>query len=149
MMPPSTRTRQARRMAIGILVAGCGLLLPGCGPSKKPRAPVAPGAPAGKILTVPQIERMVQMGTPPSVIYAEMQKSGTVYHLTEQQARDLRAVGMPAALINQLQLTYQHAIGKNPALATSGNYWTELDGYWYGGVPLGWPRDWVAGAPRR
>jgi hypothetical protein len=143
----STRTRLAdRRAAIGVLVAGCVVLLAACGPPSRRRATPSAGA-APRILTVPQIEQMVQRGAPPAVIFGEMERSGTVYRLTEQQTEDLRAVGMPAALISQMELTYQHAIGKNPALATSGNYWAELDGYWYGGLPLGWPRDWVARAP--
>ena len=94
----------------------------------------------------------MQMGTAPSVIQDEIQRSGTVYNLTAQQTRDLRAVGMPPSLIYQMQLTYQRAVRRNPQLATSGSYWTQVDGYWYGGIPLGWPRDWVTGvsaeAPR-
>ena len=43
------------------------------------------------------------MGTPTSKILAEMQKSGTVYNLTTQQMRDLRAVGTPASIISQMQ----------------------------------------------
>ena len=90
---------------------------------------------------------MMQMGTAPSVIQDEIQSSGTVYNLTPQQTRDLRAVGMPPSLINQMQLTYQRAVRRNPQLATSGRYWTQVDSYWYGGIPLGWPHDWVYGAP--
>jgi len=36
----------------------------------------------------------------------------------------------------------------HPELATSNARWTEIDGYWYGGLPYGWPREWVVGAPR-
>lgn len=127
----------AAALALGVLVAGCG----------GPKRPVRPGVGGTKILTVPAIERMVQMGTSPTVIYGEMQRSGTVYNLTTQQVRDLRAVGMPPSLISQMQLTYQYALKKNPQLASTGRYWTQIDNYWYGGVPLGWPRDWVASGP--
>jgi len=85
------------------------------------------------------------MGTSPSVIQGEIQRSGTVYNLTAQQMKDLRAVGMPASLITEMQLTYRHAVGRNPQLATSARYWMQVDGYWYGGIPVGWPRDWLGG----
>jgi len=140
----------ARRAAIAlsVFVGVVALSIAGCSSERRLRAPA--GGP--KILTVPKIERMMQMGTAPSVIQDEIQRSGTVYHLTSQQTRDLRAVGMPPSLINQMQLTYQRAVRRNPQLATSGSYWTQVDGYWYGGTPLGWPRDWVTGvsaeAPR-
>ncbi len=126
-----------------VVAVAMAVLLGGCAPKRTAR-PVPGGR---KILTVPAIERMVQMGTSPSVIYAEMQRSGTVYNLTTQQVRDLRAVGMPPSLISQMQLTYQYAVKKNPQLANTGRYWTQVDNYWYGGVPLGWPRDWVATGP--
>ena len=132
------------RRAVLVLVAACALSLTACSSPRRPST-VAPSGP--KLLTVPAIERMVQMGMQPPVIMGEIQKSGTVYNLTAQQTRDLRAVGMPTSLITQMQRTYQDALRKNPALARSGKYWTQVDGYWYGGIPLGWPRDWVAGAP--
>lgn len=132
-----------RRLASALfaLALTAGLVATGCGPRKPPR-PVT-GAP--KLLTVPAIERMVQMGMTTPAIVAEIQKSGTVYNLTEQQIRDLRAVGMSPALIGQMQQTYQNALRKNPNLSRSGQYWAQVDNYWYGGVPVGWPRDWVGG----
>jgi hypothetical protein len=135
----------ARRAAIAlsVFVGVAALSIAGCSSGSRLRTPV--GGP--KILTVPKIERMMQMGTAPSVIQDEIQSSGTVYNLTPQQTRDLRAVGMPPSLINQMQLTYQRAVRRNPQLATSGRYWTQVDSYWYGGIPLGWPRDWVYGTP--
>jgi hypothetical protein len=139
-------TPASTRHAAVALVAACVLSLAACG-SPRPRRPGAVASGGPKLLTVPAVERMVQMGTQPAVILGEMQKSGTVYNLTAQQAKDLRAVGMPPALISQMQLTYRHAVRKNPELATSGTRWTQVDGYWYGGLPFGWPRDWVVGAP--
>jgi len=139
-----TRTAPARlaRATAIVLFAGSVLVLAACGGGRRRAAPPPSGP---KILTVPSIERMVQMGTQQSVILGEMQRSGTVYRLTPQQERDLRAVGMPVALIAQMEATYTNATRRNPALARSSNYWTLMDGYWYGGLPLGWPRDWVAG----
>jgi hypothetical protein len=128
---------------MALLVTGTVLALAGCSTRRR----VAPPVVGSKLLTVPKIERMVQMGTSPSAIRDEIQRSGTVYNLTAQQTKDLRAVGMPVSLISEMQRTYQRAVGRNPRLATSGSYWTQVDGYWYGGIPLGWPRDWVAGAP--
>src|SRR4029450_11748356 len=95
----------------------------------------------------PALERRVQRAPPPQTILSEMQRSGTVYNLTTQQMRDLRAVGMPASIISQMQSTYRYALQKNPDLARNGRYWTQIDGYWYGGLPFGWSRDWVVGAP--
>jgi len=136
----------ATRRALLLVAAGCIVSLAACGGPSSTRRP-APSVGGGKLLTVPAIERMVQMGTPPQTILNEMQKSGTVYNLTAQQTRDLRAVGMPASLMNQMQSTYRYALQKNPDLARNGRYWTQIDGYWYGGLPFGWSRDWVVGAP--
>jgi hypothetical protein len=135
----------ATRRAVLFIAAGCIVSLAACAPSPTRRP--APGPAGSKLLTVPAIERMVQMGTPPQTILSEMQRSGTVYNLTTQQMRDLRAVGMPASIINQMQSTYRYALQKNPDLARNGRYWTQIDGYWYGGLPFGWSRDWVVGAP--
>jgi hypothetical protein len=140
MTPASTRHTAL------VLAAAAVLSVVACGAPPRRPAPTTQ-ATGSKLLTVPAIERMVQMGTPANVILGEMQKSGMVYNLTSQQMRDLRAVGMPAALISQMQATYQHAVRKNPKLASAGNYWTQVDGYWYGGLPFGWPREWVVGAP--
>jgi hypothetical protein len=134
--------RSTRRAATAIMLA-LALLIPGCGGPRQVRP--APGG--AKLLTVPAIERMVQMGTPTSKILAEMERSGTVYNLTAQQVRDLQAVGTPPSLISRMQLTYQYAVRRNPRLASTGRYWAQVDNYWYGGLPLGWPSDWVVGAP--
>ena len=100
------------------------------------------------VLTVPELTRMVEQGTPLGVIYGKIDGSGTVYRLTTQQAQDLRAVGMPVALVSHIQQTYDRAVQKNPNLAKSDEGWTKIGDYWYGGLPFGWPREWVVGAPR-
>lgn len=110
-------------------------------PAPEPAAPPA-------ILTVPHLVTMVEQGTPEPVIYGEMQRSGTIYRLSTWQAQDLRASGFPPALLSQIELMYLHAVRQNPELARSDAQWKEIDGYWYGGLPLGWPREWVYGAPR-
>jgi hypothetical protein len=144
----SARTRRTHlhltRIAALVALAAMLSLAAACSSGGRRRLSIPPGGP--KVFTVPQMERMVQTGTPTSVILGEMQRSGTVYRLTPQQERDLRAVGMPAVLITQMEQTYQHAVRKNPDLTSSRSYWTQIDGYWYGGLPFGWSRDWVMGA---
>src|SRR5262245_52008226 len=126
-----------------VIACALALLLPGCGGGPR----VRPQAGGTKLLTVPAIERMVQMRTPTSRILGEMQASGTVYNLTTQQVRDLQAVGTPPAIISRMQQTYQYAVRRNPRLASNGQYWAQINNYWYGGLPLGWPPEWVLGAP--
>lgn len=138
----SGRGGSTGRAAVVIALA-LALLLPGCGGGPR----VRPQAGGPKLLTVPAIERMVQMRTPTSKILAEMQRSGTVYNLTTQQVRDLQAVGTPPAIISRMQQTYQYALRRNPRLASTGQYWAQVDNYWYGGLPLGWSPEWVLGAP--
>lgn len=99
------------------------------------------------LVTVPELADMARNGTSPSTMYAEVQSSGTVYRLSPGEAERLRSAGVPSALISNLELTYEHAVRTNPSLATSDEQWRQVDGYWYGGTPFGWPREWVVGAP--
>jgi hypothetical protein len=108
-----------------------------------PQAEIRP-----KVVTVPELATMAELGTPPSVMMGKVQASGTVYRLTPEQSKGLRAAGMPASLISYMELTYLHAVEQNPSLRQSDAKWTLIDGYWYGGTPYGWPREWVIGAPR-
>jgi hypothetical protein len=142
MTHPTIRTALARASAILMLatLAACS------SPAPKPKAAEATGErPA--VLTVPELQRMAEQGTPLGVVRGEIDRSGTVYRLTTKQAQDLRAAGMPAALISYIQQTYDNAVRKHPELATSDKHWTNIDGFWYGGLPLGWPREWVVSAP--
>ena len=107
-----------------------------------PRAAAQP-----EVLTVPKLSRMAEMGTQPSVIIGEIQRTGTVYRLTPQQAQDLKSSGIPPGIMSFIDLGYTNAIEKNPDLAKSDAQWHQIDGYWYGGTPFGWPREWVVGAP--
>jgi len=127
-----------------ILLAALTLAPVACGPTSE-----RVEAPAGQpmVLTVPAIQRMVLAGEPPAIVLGEIERTGTVYDLTTEQTKRLRADGMPASLISQMQLTRDHAIRQEPSLGTSRERWKEIDGYWYGGVPLGWPSAWVHGGP--
>jgi hypothetical protein len=114
-----------------------------------PRSETASSAPAvaPQILTVADISRMVQSGQQPGVVLAEMQRTGTVYDLTTIQTQGLRADGMPASLLSEMELTRRYALEKEPSLATSRERWKQIDGIWYGGLPLGWPAEWVRRGP--
>ena len=136
-------TRSPRRRMV--LFAALLVAPVSCGP-KGGTAPAAPAA-APQILTVAAIERMVLSGQQPGVVLAEMQRSGTVYDLTTKQTQDLRADGMPASLLSEMELTRRYAVEKEPSLATSRDRWKEIDGIWYGGLPLGWPAEWVRRGP--
>jgi hypothetical protein len=131
--------------ALGLLAAAA-VLLAACAARREPAT--AASGPRPKVLTVPEIKTMLEQGEQIPVIYGEIERSGTVYRLTTEQSKDLRASGMPASLLSMMEITYQHAIRQNPELARSNDRWTEIDGYWYGGLPYGWPREWVVGAPR-
>lgn len=130
-----------------VLLTVGAVLLAACA-AKRERAAVPAEAARPKVVTVPQLQNMAELGTTPAVIYSEIEGSGTVYRLTTLQSRNLRASGMPAGVLSFMELTYQHAVQTNPDLARSDAQWTEIDGYWYGGLPFGWPREWVVGAPR-
>jgi hypothetical protein len=98
-------------------------------------------------LTVERLQTMAQQGEAVGVILGEIQGSGTVYRLTSQQQQGLRANGMPVAILDEMRNTYDGVVRQHPELAASNERWIKIGDYWYGGVPAGWPRDWVTGAP--
>lgn len=100
-----------------------------------------------ELVTVPQLQKMLEQGETIGAILGKIDASGTVYRLTTEQRAALRASGMPAAILGKIEITYQHAITANPELAKSDKQWIERGDYWYGGLPAGWPREWVVGAP--
>jgi len=51
---------------------------------------------------------------------------------------------MPVSILGLMQDTYDRAIQKNPALAKPAEHWIKMGDSWYGGLPAGWSRDWVA-----
>lgn len=131
-------TRTLRRV---VLLAVTLSVLTACAPRRRELA-----QPAG-IVTVPTIVQWAQNGTTPTDIYGEIERSGTVYRLTPDQSTSMSEMGVPNALLSRLQLVYENAIAKNPKLATDDSQWRKLGDFWYGGTPVGWPRDWVVGAP--
>ena len=123
---------------MALLIAACAShgARPQPGPDSRP-----------ELVTVPQLQRMGEQGETIGVILSKIDSSGTVYRLTTEQRAALRASGMPAAILSKMEITYQHAITANPALAKSDDRWIKRGDYWYGGLPAGWPREWVVGAP--
>lgn len=110
------------------------------------RTPHSPAVPPG-VVTVGQLVAMARQGATPAALYAAVERSGTVYRLTPDQCERMRAAGVPSTLLGDLELTYEHAIRANPLLESSDGYWHYVDGFWYGGLPYGWPRQWVVGTP--
>jgi len=134
---PNRRSRAIWVLAAAVLASACA------------SSHVAQRArPKTDVLTVPQIRDMVENGSSITDIQSEIQESGTVYRLTDDQSQRLRGSGFSATLLSFMQLTYTTAVEKNPALAKSDEKWHQIDGYWYGGRPFGWPEEWVVGAPR-
>jgi hypothetical protein len=129
-------------MAVTVLVGACATQ----GPGGKAPAGNAPTA-RPQVLTVPHLQSQLQEGEAIGVILSEIESSGTVYRLTTWQRENLRGAGMPLAVLGYMQNTYDNAIRKNPDLAKSDERWIKIGDYWYGGLPAGWPRDWVVGAP--
>jgi len=134
---PNRRSRATWILAATVLASACA----------SRHAPTTAG-PRAEVVTVQQISDMVENGSSFPDIQGAIQESGTVYRLTDAQTQRLRGTGFSATLLSFMQLTYTHAVEKNPALATSDEKWRQIDGYWYGGRPFGWPEEWVVGAPR-
>jgi hypothetical protein len=140
----SRRSARARLALVSLATVVAVAVLPGCSPSSQSAS--RPATPP-KVLTVPKLSNLAEQGTPVGVLLGQIEASGTVYRLTDQQDKDLRANGFPVTLLSVIELTYTHALQANPDLGRSDKEWHEIDGYWYGGLPFGWPRDWVVGAP--
>ena len=93
-------------------------------------------------VTVAMVREMSKAGVPPDTIIQKMRDSGTVYRLTAAQLARLHDDGVPDKVINYMQHTYLSAVRHNQALMDQ-NYWASAgDGYWYGGLPYGWPPEW-------
>ena len=115
-----------------MLVSLGSLLLAGCASFQGTREPV----------TVPQIIQMSQDKVPAYEIIERMGKSGTTYRLSAAQLANLRQQGVPDPVINYMQRTYLEAVRREQRL-DDWTYWTDVDGWWYGGRPYGWSDDWV------
>ena len=135
-------------LASAVLVAACASTSASRPATTAAAAPVAAAPAKTEVLTVQQIQKMIEQGRSFQEIIGEIQETGTVYRLSDAQAQKLRGSGFTATLLSFMQLTYNHAVEVNPALAKSNDQWHQVDGYWYGGRPFGWPEAWVTGAPR-
>lgn len=117
-----------------VIVCGlvAGLLLAGCATYGKKKAPP---------VTVGQIVEMSKAGVPPADIIAKIRESGTVYRMKASDLAKLKEQGVSDEVIDCMQQTYLRAIERDQQLEDSG-YWTRWnDGFWYGGMPFGWPYD--------
>ena len=139
-------TRDRSSATWGACLAVAVLALVGCGSQATTGRATTPGA-RPEVLTVSQLKTMVENGEAVGVILGQIDGSGTVYRLTNEQRDGLRADGMPVAILGHMQDTYEHAIRANPDLAKSNERWIKIGDYWYGGLPAGWPRDWLVGPP--
>ena len=139
-----TDPRTNRRLLAVTLVSA--VLAAACASTSGPAARSAPAR--TEVLTVQQILDMTEQGRSFEEIMGEIQESGTVYNLSDDQSQKLRGSSFSATLLSFMQLTYVHATEANPALKKSKDQWHQIDGYWYGGRPFGWPEAWVVGAPR-
>jgi len=124
---------QGGRIAV---IVGCGLvaglLLAGCATGVKKQGPP---------LTVGEIVQMSKVGMPAVDIIAKIIDSGTTYKMKASEFARLKSQGVPDEVIDYMQETYLHAIEREQQLKDS-QYWTYWnDGYWYGGMPFGWPYD--------
>ncbi len=103
-------------------------------------------AATSRAVTVEHLQRMTQQGEAVGVILGQIQGSGTVYRLTTQQQQGLRADGMPVAILDEMRNTYGRVVRQHPELEASNERWIKIGDYWYGGVPAGWPREWLTDA---
>src|SRR5689334_6496258 len=61
-----------------------------------------------EVLTVQQVQNMVDQGLSFTDIMGEIQQSGTVYRLTDDQSQHLRGSAFSATLLSFMELTYTH-----------------------------------------
>jgi hypothetical protein len=105
----------------------CGLSLSvfaGCTFSlSNPRPPV----------TVPQILEMSKTGVPPGDIVQKMRDSGTVYRLQASQLAQLKAQGVPDAVLNYMQQTYLDAARADQSREDFDDWALVEDGDMYSG----------------
>ena len=135
--------RGARSVTRVVAIVGM-VALAACASHTTSRTPQPAAAP--RAVTVERLQTMVQQGEAVGVILGEIQGSGTVYRLTTQQQQNLRADGMPVAILDEMRNTYDRIVRQHPELAASNERWIKIGDHWYGGVPAGWPREWVTGA---
>jgi hypothetical protein len=107
------------------------LLCCGCASLRTPRP---------EPITVPQIVEMCKAGVPADDIIQKLKASGTVYRLQASQLAELKADGVPDAVINYMQQTYLDAAARDAAFQ-EWSHRNRFDNDGYGGMPYGWPHD--------
>jgi hypothetical protein len=127
------RTHNAAPTVAFALLAGT-LLLAGCTTTQRPVVP-AP-------VTVDQILQMTKAGDPPDEIIRQMRNSGTVYRLDASQLAKLHDEGVSDKVIDFMQHTYLAAVRRSARLESWDYWYRGPGGYWYGGIPYGWPWGW-------
>jgi hypothetical protein len=133
MIMPNRACSGARRHlhAMLVVLAFGGLLLgSGCASSRVPSVPP---------VTVADIVSMSQNHVPADEIIARIRASGTVYRLKADQLVKLKAEGVPDDVLNYMQETYLEAVRRDQSRRDWNQWVLEDDGFWYGGVPFGWP----------
>lgn len=130
-----TRRGGASRVGAMVLLAALALWVGGCATSAN--RPVIP-----QPVTVEQIVKMSQEGMPPDEIIRKMRNSRTVYRLKASQLAKLRDEGVSDKVIDYMQHTYLAAVRRSARLEGWGFWYHGHDGFWYGGVPFGWPYYW-------
>jgi hypothetical protein len=93
-------------------------------------------------VSVAQIMEMSQDKVPAYEIIKRIRKSGTVYRPSAAQLVTLSDLGVSDPVINYMQRTYLEAVRREHRLQ-GWDHWTEVDGWWYGGRPYGWPDAWI------
>lgn len=88
-------------------------------------------------VTVPEIIQMSRQGVPAEQIIERMRRSGTTYRLQASQLASLQRQGVADRVIDYMQQTYLDAVREHQERADL-SYWSEDDGWWYGGGPWGW-----------
>jgi len=89
-------------------------------------------------VTVPDIIQMSRAGMPADRIIDRMKRSGTTYRLQASQLAGLHRQGVAGSVIDYMQQTYLDAVRQRQEREDQ-DYWSEVDGWWYGGFPWGWP----------
>jgi hypothetical protein len=144
MLAPVVRTRLRSSAGVATSVAFI-VMLAACATHSGGGTAASTSRP--EALTVSQLKSMLSEGEAIGVILGRIDESGTVYRLTSEQWMKLSDAGMPGAILSKMQLTYDEAIRRHPDLAKSDQQWIKIGNYWYGGLPAGWPREWVFGTP--
>lgn len=121
--------RLISKVCLGSLVAL--LLCNGCASLRTPRPDPIP---------VPQIVEMCKAGFPADEIIKKLKASRTVYRLQASQLAELKADGVPDAVINYMQQTYLDAAARDAAYQEWSRR-NRFENEWYGGAPYGWSHD--------